>query len=213
MNLIAKQIWKTYADIAVLRGVSLSAAPGEAIAILGRSGEGKTTLLHIFGTLEKPDRGTLEIGGKPGLPHSLLRSLEIGFIFQAYSLLEDFTTIENVLMPARIARQAADRKKGLELLKLVGLEEKADLPAKFLSGGERQRTAIARALCNDPSLLLADEPTGNLDRANAEKIGSLLLSLVKERNKTLLLVTHDTKLAALCDRRFLLNEGILTPQG
>ncbi len=207
MILKARNLTKSYPKIQVLSGVSLSVASGKSIAICGRSGEGKTTLLHILGTLEEPDSGELEIGGQR-LTRSnapFIRNQQIGFIFQSYNLLEDFTALENVLMPARIARRSANRQKGLELLELVELEERADLPAKLLSGGERQRVAIARALCNDPNLILADEPTGNLDRANAKKIGELLISL----QKSLILVTHDPEIAVLCDQQFLLKEGQL----
>ena len=207
MILRAKNIVKTYRKISVLSGVCLSLEAGESIAICGRSGEGKTTLLHILGTLEEADQGEIEVGGHrlTRSNASFLRNQHIGFIFQAYHLLEDFTALENVLMPAWIARQRPNRKKGLALLALVGLEERADSRASELSGGERQRVAIARALCNDPDLILADEPSGNLDRPNAKKIGELLLSL----KKGLILVTHDPELAALCDKRFLLKEGRL----
>lgn len=207
MILKARNIVKSYPKLQVLSNISLDVGVGESVAICGRSGEGKTTLLHILGTLEEPDSGEIEIAGRQLTRSSapLIRNQQIGFIFQAYNLLEDFTTLENVLMPARIARRPATRQKGLELLSLVGLSDRADFPAKLLSGGERQRVAIARALCNDPALILADEPSGNLDRANAKKIGELLLSL----NKTLILVTHDPDLAALCNRRYLLKDGQL----
>jgi lipoprotein-releasing system ATP-binding protein len=207
MILLAKSLSKSYPKVKVLSDISLTVQPGESIAICGRSGSGKTTLLHILGTLEEPDSGELEIAGQKLTRSnaSHLRNQQIGFVFQAYNLLEDFTTLENVLMPSRIARRPLDRKKGLELLALVGLEERADFPAKFLSGGERQRAAIARALCNNPSLILADEPTGNLDRANARKIGEILISL----NKALILVTHDPELAALCNKKYTLSDGQL----
>lgn len=207
MILKATRIYKSYPKIKVLSGISLTVNLGESIAICGRSGEGKTTLLHILGTLEEPDSGALEIGGETLTRSnaSRLRNQQIGFVFQAYNLLEDFTALENILMPARIARRPIDKKKGMELLELVGLEERAHFPAKFLSGGERQRAAIARALCNDPSLILADEPTGNLDRANGKKIGEILISL----KKSLILVTHDPDLAALCDKKYTLKEGLL----
>ena len=195
----------------VLAGVSLTVCQGDSVAICGRSGEGKTTLLHILGTLEKPDSGTLLIGGVKASPQNgyLLRQKETGFIFQSFNLLEDFTALDNVLMPSAIARKSISRKRGLELLEEVGLETRADALAKVLSGGERQRVAIARALCNDPSLILADEPTGNLDRANAKRIGELLMHFVKVKKKSLLLVTHDSDLAALCDKRYLLEDGLL----
>lgn len=204
MILQAKNITKSYDKNPVLKGVSLSVKQGESIAICGRSGEGKTTLLHILGTLEKPDSGSVQIHGKTSLQE--IRSSHVGFIFQAYYLLEDFSVLENILMPARIARKMVSRTFGLNLLAQVGLEKQADLPVKLLSGGERQRVAIARALCNDPDLILADEPTGNLDRENGQKIGQLLLSL----GKTLILVTHDPTLASLCRYQYRLQDGLLS---
>lgn len=205
MILKAKNIFKSYGKTSVLAGATLNVKTGDAIAICGRSGEGKTTLLHILGTLEEPDSGEMEIGGMKLTRSNAkqLRKSQIGFIFQSYNLLEDFTAIENVLMPAWIARKNPNRSKGFELLSMVGLESKADVPAKLLSGGERQRVAIARALCNDPNLILADEPTGNLDRENAKKVGEILVHL----NKTLILVTHDPELASLCQTQYLLKDG------
>jgi lipoprotein-releasing system ATP-binding protein len=211
----AKNLFKSFKEpqkVQILSDVSLTASQGESIAICGRSGEGKTTLLHILGTLEEPDAGTVEIKGKLFSPSlaAKLRNQHIGFIFQSFNLLEDFTALENVLMPARIARAPLPREKGLALLKKVGLEERADFPAKLLSGGERQRVAIARALCNDPDLLLADEPSGNLDRTSAEMIAQILFNLVKTEKKTLILVTHDLELAKRCNRRYILNSGHLS---
>ncbi|HSX27044.1 MAG TPA: ABC transporter ATP-binding protein [Chlamydiales bacterium] len=214
MTLHAKNLFKSFLSpqkVDVLSGVSLSILPGESIAICGRSGEGKTTLLHILGTLEEPDQGTLEICGELATSSNAprLRNQHIGFIFQSYNLLEDFTALENVLMPSRIARQPLDKHKGLELLAKVGLAQRAHFPAKLLSGGERQRVAIARSLCNNPDLILADEPSGNLDQANAQQIGALLLHLVKQEKKSLILVTHDSALAALCDKQYNLAAGNL----
>jgi lipoprotein-releasing system ATP-binding protein len=205
-----KKTFKTPEPVQILSGISLDIHAGESIAITGRSGEGKTTLLHILGTLEPFDSGELIIASKPFQANSApkFRNSRIGFIFQAFNLLEDFTTLENVLMPARIARKPFNRKKGLDLLSLVGLEHRADFPAKLLSGGERQRVAIARSLCNDPDLLFADEPSGNLDHANAEIVSNLLFDLVQSSKKTLILVTHDKELAARCDRQFCLSQGI-----
>ena len=187
------------------------------MAICGRSGEGKTTLLHILGTLEQPDAGSLMIADTAVNIRNAyrLRQQFIGFIFQAFNLLEDFTALDNVLMPARIARQpigsqSAAYHGAIEHLREVGLLERAQTPAKLLSGGERQRVAIARALCNDPALILADEPSGNLDRANAQCIGELLIRCVKDKKKSLILVTHDPDLAALTDRRYLLQDGLLS---
>jgi lipoprotein-releasing system ATP-binding protein len=212
--LVAKDLKKTYRypqPVEVLSDVSLSLLRGESIAICGRSGEGKTTLLHILGSLESADFGTLEIEGTL-CTRSLAASVRrrsIGFVFQSFNLLEGFTALENVLMPAKILRRYASRKEGLELLSSVGLAHRADFPVKLLSGGERQRVAIARALCNDPSLILADEPSGNLDAANALAVGDLLLSLVKERNKSLILATHDPRLASLCGKTYRLTGGKL----
>ena len=210
MILKAQNICKAYGEIEVLKGICLSVKAEESVAIVGRSGEGKTTLLHILGQLEDPDQGQVEIAGKL-LTRSnapLMRRKEIGFIFQTYNLLEDFTALENVLMPARISRESIFRKKGLDLLEKVGLLEKADTSVKRLSGGERQRIAIARALCNTPNLILADEPTGNLDRANAKKVGEILLSL----KVGLIIVTHDTELASSCDHQYVLEDGQLSIQ-
>lgn len=214
MILQAKNLSKSFKSpekVTVLADVSLEAEAGESIAICGRSGEGKTTLLHILGTLEKPDSGELSIGGSPVTPFNgaELRRKKIGFVFQSYNLLEDFTTLENILMPARIARRPLDQKRALALLDEVGLLDRAHFQAKLLSGGEKQRAAIARALCNDPDLLLADEPTGNLDRATARQIGEILIASAKKRNKTLILVTHDQELASLCTRRYTLAGGLL----
>lgn len=207
MILKAKNIVKSYANIPILSGIFLNVKAGESLAICGRSGVGKTTLLHILGTLEEPDGGEIEIAGQrlTRSSASYIRNQQIGFIFQSYNLLEDFSALENVIMPARIARHGPSRAKGLELLSLVELEGKADLPAKFLSGGERQRVAIARALCNDPNLILADEPTGNLDRESGQRVGEILIRL----KKALILVTHDPELAALCNTRYLLTDRSL----
>src|SRR5262249_52515899 len=156
----------------------------------GRSGEGKTTLLHILGTLEAFDFGELEIKGKTVTEKNAaqIRSSHIGFVFQAHHLLEDCTALENVLMPAKIARAETNESTGLQLLSLVDLKEKALIPTKLLSGGEKQKVAIARALCNNPDLLLADEPSGNLDKENAALMSDLLFSLTRKEKKGLILV-------------------------
>jgi lipoprotein-releasing system ATP-binding protein len=214
MILAAKGLKKTYRSpetVEVLSDISLSVALGESIAICGRSGEGKTTLLHILGTLEEADSGTLEIEGVLCTLSNAasVRRRSIGFVFQSFNLLEDFTAIENVLMPAKILRRPVSRKEGLDLLDAVGMTHRADFPVKLLSGGERQRVAIARALCNGPSLILADEPSGNLDAANATAVGDLLLSVVRERKKSLILATHDARLARCCSKTYHLSSGKL----
>ncbi|MES2121930.1 MAG: ABC transporter ATP-binding protein [Chlamydiota bacterium] len=216
--LIAKNIKKQFLSptpIDILKGIDLEIYPGESVAITGKSGEGKSTLLHILGTIEKPTSGTLEICGKStaktSLPH--LRNHCIGFVFQTFHLLEDYTVLDNVLIPARIARIPVSKgspayQRALDLLERVGLKERAHFLCKLLSGGEKQRAAIARALCNDPALILADEPSGNLDTFHSQAIHSLLLDLVKQMQKSLIVVTHDTELSSLCDRTLHLRDGI-----
>lgn len=201
----------------VLKDINLDVSLGECLAIVGKSGEGKSTLLHILGSLEKPCSGTLEICGQNVQTTCLsqLRNQRIGFIFQNYYLLDDYTTLDNVLMPSKIARK--DTKKGsdayrraLDLLEKVGLSKRAHFPTKLLSGGEKQRTAIARALCNNPDLILADEPSGNLDHTHSKEIHSLLLTLVRDHKKTLIVVTHDKEFSAQCDKILLLKDGNLS---
>lgn len=213
---IAKK-FLTPAPVEVLKGIDLDLYAGESIAITGKSGEGKSTLLHILGTLEKPSSGLLEICGKDTVSASLsdLRNKSIGFIFQSYNLLDDYTTLDNVLMPAKIARMPTHvgspaYERALMLLEAVGLKSRAGFLSKLLSGGEKQRAAIARALCNDPALLLADEPSGNLDHAHSQEVHSLLIHLCKEFNKSLIVVTHDKELSSLCHRTLLLKDGNLS---
>lgn len=214
--LSAKAITKSYSHpfpLKVLQGVDLEIHPGDSVAIMGRSGEGKSTLLQILGTLDSPSSGTLEIMGKEAQgAHDLLRNRHIGFVFQSFNLLEDFTVLENVLMPARIGRKNAGalHQKALDLLELVGLKDRALHFAKQLSGGERQRVSIARAFFNDPDLILADEPTGNLDKTTAQEIHRLLIDFAHKWGKGLLLVTHDPDLAALCKKQYRLSDGKLS---
>lgn len=215
----AKNISKTFfstENITLFHDINLTCFEGQTLAITGPSGVGKSTLLHILGTLETPSTGQIYIEGKCAekTNFSLIRNQKIGFVFQSYHLLEDYTVIENVLLPALIKKQSIFKgslayKRGLELLDLVGLYHKKDLPSKFLSGGEKQRVAIARALCNDPPLLLADEPTGNLDEKNGESIHELLLYSAKKLHKGLIVVTHNSCLSNRCDKKFLLKNGIL----
>jgi lipoprotein-releasing system ATP-binding protein len=202
--------------VEVLRDICFEVEKGSAVAIMGKSGEGKSTLLHILGTLEKPISGEVEICGQKTHLSSpdALRNKHIGFIFQSYNLLEEYTVLDNVLMPARIARKPIDRDsaaraRAWSLLEELGLKERAHFFAKQLSGGEKQRAAIARALCNDPTLILADEPSGNLDHAQSHAIHALLMRLTKQYETTLVIVTHDRELAALCDRVLILKDGVL----
>lgn len=200
----------------ILKDISLSVRRAETVAIVGRSGEGKTTLLHILGILEKPSRGSLTILGQPvsRSNREALRRTGIGFIFQGFHLLDECTALENVLVPAQISRQATGknslaRKRGMELLERVGLSKCAARDCKLLSGGEKQRVALARALMNNPSLILADEPTGNLDHATSLELQTMLLSLVKEQGKGLVVVTHDREFAKKCTTQYVLSDGTL----
>lgn len=214
-NGISKSFFKPN-RVDILKNISLQLHSGESIAIIGRSGEGKSTLLQILGTLEKPCNGDLEIAGKLLKKNNPteIRNSHLGFIFQSFYLLEDYTVLENVLMPARISRKATQYGspiylQAVSLLEKMGLGERIHHYGKHLSGGEKQRAAIARAFCNDPDIILADEPSGNLDRKTATNIHDLLLSSVKEKKKSLIVVTHDQELAALCDTRYTLKEGVL----
>ncbi|MFN0064945.1 MAG: ABC transporter ATP-binding protein [Chlamydiales bacterium] len=200
----------------VLREISLEVAPGTSVAIMGASGEGKSTLLHILGTLDEANSGQLEIVGKRTDKHSAseLRNQHIGFIFQSFNLLEDYSVLQNVLMPAliagkNIAKGTPSYLQACALLESVGLAHRKHYPAKLLSGGEKQRVAIARALCNNPEIILADEPSGNLDHETSQTIHQILMHCVKQENKSLIVVTHDVKLAKLCDQRFTLIKGEL----
>lgn len=215
----AKNLCKSYEaqeKLVILKNISIEIHQGETIAISGPSGVGKSTLLNIFGTLEEPSSGSLEIESistkQADLAH--IRNQHIGFIFQSYHLLEEYTALDNVLMPAQIARKPTSKnspahKRALMLLEKVGMSHRALFLTKLLSGGEKQRVAIARALCNDPALILADEPSGNLDEYNAHIIHQLLIDCAHTFHKALVVVTHNQELAQLCDHRFLLKEGIL----
>ena len=200
-------------EVRALRGVSLTVAGGEKVFLCGPSGAGKTTLLYVLGGLERPTSGTVRIGGKSiyegaDSDCARMRNQFSGYVFQSYLLLPELTALENVMLPAMIgSRKGKDRAR--ELLARVGLEKRMEhLPAE-LSGGEQQRVAIARALVNDPRIIFADEPTGNLDSTTGADIMNLLLSVVAESRKTLLIVTHDTRLAALGDRTILLRDGLI----
>lgn len=216
--LVAENIHKTFhypTSVTLLRGVDLVVAAGESVAIMGRSGEGKSTLLHILGTLEDACKGTITVAEQKATRANSdsLRNTQIGFVFQSFHLLEDYSALENVLMPARIARRRCVRgseayEYACRALERVGLADRMHFNTKLLSGGEKQRIGIARALVNNPSLLLADEPSGNLDRKNSQNIHDILLSTTQE-NKAVVIVTHDAELARLCTRRYQLREGRL----
>ena len=216
--LSAHDLTKSYTmgkrTLEVLRGVSLDVARGEFVALRGASGAGKSTLLHLLGGLDSPNRGQIIFAGKdlaalPGLALARLRNTKVGFIFQAYHLLPELTALENVCLPARMARAEAEAtsQRGHELLTRVGLAERLEHKPYELSGGEQQRVAIARALINSPDLVLADEPTGNLDSRTGEEIISLLCALHSESNTTLMVATHDEKIAARAPRILHLLDG------
>ncbi len=201
----------------VLRGVSLAVNPGEVHAVVGPSGCGKSSLLYILGLLDRPDAGTLWIGQEEiaTLSDDLLsarRNEALGFIFQFHFLLQDFTALENVVIPMRRLGGWTDdemRERAAGLLDAVGLGDKADRSSRALSGGEQQRVAIARALANDPAVILADEPTGNLDTANSDRVFALLKDLVHRERKALLLVTHNPAIAQACDWVHTMRDGLI----
>lgn len=217
--LAARDLGKRYAtradDLVVLRACTLSVDAGESVAIVGPSGSGKSTLLSILGTLEHPSSGSLAIGGVD--PFSLderalarFRNHRIGFVFQDHHLLPQCSALENVLLPTLAYRDNPDRlDRARQLLLRVGLSQRSDHAPAELSGGERQRAAIARALVNNPSIVLADEPTGNLDRRTAESVADLLLSLPENEGVALVVVTHSERLAARVSRVFELDAGML----
>lgn len=202
--------------IPVLRKISLDVYPGDTIAITGRSGQGKSTLLQVLGTLEPPCSGKLVIDGHTvnRFNKSSLRRNHLSFVFQSFHLLEDYSALENVLMPAKIARQSVGKgspayKHAMELLDRVGLSNRAHFLAKLLSGGEKQRVAIARAFCNSPSIIFADEPSGNLDNETSAAIHNMLMELIVNSNKALIVVTHNPELAAMCKTHYELTSGVL----
>ena len=210
----AGNIVKKYGDLEVLRGVDLTVESGEIVSIVGASGAGKTTLLHILGTLALPDAGTLTVGGQStsGMSRrelSSFRNAHLGFVFQFHRLLPEFNALENVMMPAWIAGQkdSGTRSRATQLLKELGLGHRLDHNPAELSGGEQQRVAVARALMNEPSVLLADEPSGNLDSENASALHDLFFDLRDRLGQTIVLVTHNEALAHRADRMLRMADG------
>lgn len=219
MVIEASGIHKSFGNLEVLKGVDLQIEKGEVVSIMGASGAGKTTLLQILGTLSTPDSGSLVIdgtavfGGAGELKGDALaefRGKRIGFVFQAHHLLPEFTALENVMIPALIAgrKQSEARAEAERLLGEVGLSERLAHKPSEMSGGEQQRVAIARALVNSPAVLYADEPTGNLDSVTKQEIHSLFFDLRARLGQTIVIVTHDPELAALCDRTLVMKDGI-----
>jgi putative ABC transport system ATP-binding protein/lipoprotein-releasing system ATP-binding protein len=215
--LIATDVHRTYHisghDLPVLRGVNVEVAAGEKVFLCGQSGAGKTTLLYVLGGLEKPTSGDVLVHGK-SLYHgsakerATARNRTMGFVFQHYFLLPELTALENVMLPAMIGGRSGEAR-ARELLDRVGLTPRLDHLPTELSGGEQQRVAIARALINDPGILYADEPTGNLDASTGSVVMDMLMSVVEESKKTLVVVTHDQTLAKRGDRRLILKQGAL----
>lgn len=214
MIIEAHDVHKSFGELEVLKGVDFSADAGEVVSIMGASGAGKTTFLEILGTLSTPDSGCLTIDGTDvlGLKSRELASFRgrrIGFVFQFHHLLPEFSSLENVMIPALIAgRKTQEAKKEAgELLARVGLSDRLSHKPSELSGGEQQRVAIARALVNAPAVLLADEPTGNLDSRTKEEIHRLFFDLRDSLGQTIIIVTHDPELASMCDRSLLMRDG------
>jgi lipoprotein-releasing system ATP-binding protein len=215
--LVAKGIIKSYGALQVLKGVDIDVRKGEIVSIVGSSGAGKSTLLHILGTLDYADGGTISMDGKRidqlrGSALSEFRNLHAGFVFQFHHLLPEFTALENVCIPGWIARKdrASVEKRARELLTWLGLSARTENKPQALSGGEQQRVAVARALINQPSVVFADEPTGNLDSANANELHQLFFRLREEFGQTFLIVTHNEDLAAMSDRTLHMRDGRMT---
>ncbi len=216
--ILAKNITKVYksgqSEVVALRNVDLEVGKGDFLGIFGPSGSGKSTLLHILGTLDKPTKGEIFIMGVNPLnlsdaELSKFRNKKIGFVFQFHHLLRDFTALENVMLPMTVNGIQNARERAVELLREVGLEHRLNHYPDELSGGENQRVAIARALANDPDVLLADEPTGNLDTENEKSLLQIFKSLNQSRNMTVILVSHNLEIRKYCDKVYYLKDGVL----
>jgi lipoprotein-releasing system ATP-binding protein len=216
LMLKAHGLKKSYGALQVLKGVDIQVTVGEVVAIVGASGAGKSTLLHLVGTLDTPDQGEVWMDGvnifkKSSKELAEFRNKNMGFVFQFHNLLPEFSALENVMIPGLIARTDTQKvkTKATELLELLGLKDRLQHKPSELSGGEQQRTAVARALINSPKMVLADEPSGNLDSRNAAELHQLFLNLRKELNLTFIIVTHNLEFAAMADRKLEIRDGVM----
>lgn len=210
----ASDITKSFGNLQVLKGISLEVKAGEVVSVVGASGAGKTTLLQILGTLSRADGGSIEINGirtdqLTGNKLARFRNMHLGFVFQFHQLLPEFNAHENVCIPGFIANRPRKEveERARELLDFLGLKERFDHKPSELSGGEQQRVAVARALINDPEVIMADEPSGNLDTENKQELHKLFMDLRDQFNKTLVIVTHDQSLATMADRIITMKDG------
>lgn len=212
----ASGICKSYGSLQVLKGIDMEVKKGEVISIVGASGAGKSTLLHIIGTLDTPDLGTLtinneEVFAKQSASLAAFRNRSIGFVFQFHNLLPEFSALENIMIPGFIARKNEKelKEKAIAIMDTLGISHRMDHKPSELSGGEQQRAAVARALMNDPALILADEPSGNLDSKNAAELHELFFDLRKKLNQTFIIVTHNQEFARMADRTIELKDGLV----
>lgn len=212
----AEQIKKSFGEVNVLKGVDLTIERGEIVSVVGASGAGKTTLLQILGTLDKPDSGAIVYDGTNVAQLnekdlSAFRNSNIGFVFQFHHLLPEFTALENVCIPAYIAKKSKSEatSRAKELLEMLNLEHRLDHKPSELSGGEKQRVAVARALINEPLVILADEPSGNLDSKTRQELHELFFTLRDKFNQTFVIVTHDLELAEMSDRKIVISDGMI----
>lgn len=214
--IITQGIKKSYGSLQVLKGIDLEISKSEVVSIVGASGAGKSTLLHIIGTLDKPDEGSLIINGielknMQDKAISAFRNQHIGFVFQFHHLLPEFSALENVSIPGFIGKKSADevKKRARKLLEMLGLEDRLEHKPGELSGGEQQRVAVARSLINEPSVVLADEPSGNLDSNNSKELHKLFFDLRDNLGQTFVIVTHNDELAAMADRKLSMKDGLI----